>query len=71
MPAVPAAPTTPLNRLPLNLAAMRAIASIPGAELPPDMLAAMRSVLVTEGNGKLVRELEWLFDLETGRARTL
>ena len=65
-----AAPLTPRSPL-LNLVSLRAIASIPGAELPPDTLQAMRTALENQGNPQLVRELEWLFDLTTGRARTL
>lgn len=54
---------------PLSLATVRALADKPGAELPPDMLVAMRAVLIAQGNGHLAVELERLFDLETGRAR--
>ena len=35
------------------------------------MLVAMRAVLITQGNAQLTRELEAMFDLETGRARTI
>lgn len=62
----PLASTTPP---PLSLASVRAIAAKPGAELPPDMLVAMRSLLVAQGHLQWAAELEALFDLETGRSR--
>ena len=54
---------------PLSLASVRAIAAKPGAELPPAMLAAMRAMLIAQGNGHWADELATLFDLETGRTR--
>jgi hypothetical protein len=62
----PLASTTPP---PLSLASVRALAARPGAELPPDMLTAMRSILIAQGNGQGAAELETLFDLRTGRSR--
>jgi hypothetical protein len=62
----PLAQTTPP---PLSLASVRALAAKPGAELPPDMLVAMRTILIAQGNGHWAAELETLFDMETGRTR--
>jgi hypothetical protein len=54
---------------PLSLEALRSIAEKPGAVLPPGMLTAMRAMLCAQGNEQSARELETLFDLETGRSR--
>lgn len=62
----PLASTTPP---PISLASVRAIAAKPGAELPPDLLIAMRTMLIAQGNHHWAAELEALFDLETGRSR--
>jgi hypothetical protein len=67
MSGTPLTPRTPL----LTLESLRALAAIPGAALPPAMLVAMRAVLIEQGKSQLVRELEGLFDMETGRARTI
>lgn len=64
----PLASTTPP---PISLASVRAIAAKPGAELPPDLLVAMRTMLVAQGNHQWAEELETLFDLETGRSRAV
>jgi hypothetical protein len=64
----PLASTTPP---PLSLASVRAMAAKPGAELPPDMLMAMRTILLAQGNGHSAAELETLFDLKTGRSRAV
>lgn len=64
----PLASTTPP---PLSLASVRAHAAKPGAELPPDMLSAMHSILLAQGNGHGAAELASLFDLRTGRSRTV
>lgn len=64
----PLASTTPP---PISLASVRAIAAKPGAELPPDLLVAMRTMLIAQGNHHWAAELEALFDLETGRSRAV
>ena len=62
----PLASTTPP---PLSLAAVRAMAMKPNARVPVDLLAAMHLRLVAQGGEELARELEVLFDLETGVSR--
>jgi hypothetical protein len=64
----PLASTTPP---PLSLASVREIGAKPGATLPPEMLVAMRALLVAQGHLHWVAELETLFDLETGRSRAV
>jgi len=64
----PLASTTPP---PLSLASVRALAAEPGAELPRDMLMAMHTILIAQGNGHWAAELATLFDLETGRSRAV
>ena len=54
---------------PLSLEALRAIGARPGAVLPPGMLTAMRAMLYAQGHGQSARELELLFDLQTGESR--
>jgi len=54
---------------PLSLEAFRILAAQAGAQLPPGMLTALRATFYAQGNGKSARELEALFDLETGRPR--
>lgn len=67
---MPVTRPTPLRTL--TLASVRALAAIPGAELPPDLLVAMRADLLTQQDSwQLVRELEAMFDLATGRARSI
>jgi hypothetical protein len=64
----PLASTTPP---PLSLASVREIGAKPGAVLPPDMLVAMRALLVAQGHLHWAAELDTLFDLETGRSRAV
>ena len=56
---------------PISLASVRIIAAKPGAELPVNMLQAMHVMLMAQGNAHWARELETLFDLETGRSRAV
>lgn len=62
----PLATTTPP---PISLAGVRELARKPNSELPPSLLSAMRTQLLAQGREACARELESLFDLETGRAR--
>jgi hypothetical protein len=62
----PLASTTPP---PLSMDSIRRIAAAPGASLPPDMLAALRRVFMAQGSEPQARELERLFDFETGLVR--
>ena len=48
---------------------IRKIAAAPGAALPPDMLVTLRNVFLAQGSAPQARELEELFDFETGLPR--
>ncbi|MBX3191090.1 MAG: hypothetical protein KF819_29100 [Labilithrix sp.] len=64
----PLASTTPP---PLSLTSVRALATKPGAHVPPELLAAMHVRFVAQGSQDLADELVLLFDLETGRSRAM
>jgi len=62
----PLAQTTPP---PLTIDSIRKIAAAPGAALPPEMLVTLRNVFLAQGSAPQARELEELFDFETGLPR--
>ncbi|MBS2019045.1 MAG: hypothetical protein JST00_39625 [Deltaproteobacteria bacterium] len=62
----PLASTTPP---PLSMDSVRRIAKAKGACLPPDMLVALQKVFLAQGSEPQARELEELFDFETGLPR--
>jgi hypothetical protein len=48
---------------------IRRIAATRGSSLPPDMLLALKKVFLAQGSEPQARELEALFDFETGLPR--
>lgn len=62
----PLASTTPP---PLSMDSIRKIAATRGSSLPPDMLVALKKVFLAQGSEPQARELEQLFDFETGLPR--
>ncbi len=66
---VPTSPLASSTPPPLSIDSLRRIAAAPGASLPPEMLRALKRVLITQGSEPQARELEALFDFDTGLAR--
>ncbi len=54
---------------PISLAMVRALVMKHRRGMPPELLLSLRTQLVAQGLHDAARELEEIFDLETGRPR--